>query len=149
MSVRRDAVARLGGFCELFGPRRARPLVGEEPELCRRLIAAGGRIVYVPGAIVDHLTPVSRLTADWIARRFFYQGVTEAFADVRFSGARAAWNKLGRGLGHRLRGASWDGAANAGGNAMLAACRRRQSLGYAAGVVVGTLRYRALRLAAA
>ena len=149
MSVRRDAIAQLGGFCELFGPRRSRPLVGEEPELCRRIVAAGGRIRYVPNAVVDHLTPVARLDATWLAKRFFYQGVTEAFADVRFAGALAAWAKLGRGLRHRIAGTGWDGHANAGGNAILVSCRRRQSLGYAAGLVVGTLRYRALRLEAA
>jgi GT2 family glycosyltransferase len=149
MSVRRDVLVRLGGFCELFGPRRATPMVGEEPEICRRIVDGGGRILYVPGASVEHLVPVGRLTADYLARRFFYQGITEAFADIRFSGARAAWARLGRGLGRRATGTSWDGVANAGGNPTLEHCRRRQSLGYAAGCVVGLFRYRALRRLAA
>jgi len=149
MSVRRDVLDRLGGFCELFGPRAGRPMVGDEPELCRRIVAGGGHLVYVPDAVVDHLVPVTRLTETYLARRFFYQGVTEAFTDIRFAGALAAWRRVGRGLRHRAAGTSWDGAANAEGNAMLERCRRRQSLGYAAGSIVGLLRYRALRRLAA
>lgn len=149
MSVRADVFARLGGFCELFGPRGSRPMVGEEPELCRRIVQAGGRLRYAPGAVVEHLVPASRLTAEWLGRRFFYQGVTEAFADIRFAGGLAAWARLSRGITGRMRGASWDGADNAGGNPVLAECRRRQSLGYAAGVLLGSLRYRALRKRAA
>ena len=149
MSVRADVLARLEGFCELFGPRGTRPMVGEEPELCRRIVAGGGRLRYVPDAAVDHLVPASRLTREWLARRFFYQGVTEAFADIRFAGGRAAWARLGRGLTGRVRGTAWDGPGNANGNAVLADCRRRQSLGYAAGVLLGSLRYRALRKRAA
>jgi glycosyltransferase involved in cell wall biosynthesis len=149
MSVRADVLVRLGGFCELFGPRGTRPMVGEEPELCRRIVAAGGRLRYVPGAVVEHLVPASRLTAEWLARRFFYQGVTEAFADIRFAGGLAAWARLGRGITGRMRGSSWDGTLNANGNAVLTECRRRQSLGYAAGVLVGSVRYRALRKRAA
>jgi len=145
MSVRRDVLDRLGGFCELFGPRAGRPMVGDEPELCRRIVAAGGRLLYVPDAVVDHLVPATRLTEAYLAQRFFYQGVTEAFTDIRFAGVRAAWTRVGRGLRHRAAGVSWDGVANAEGNAMLERCRRRQSLGYAAGCVVGLLRYRALR----
>jgi glycosyltransferase involved in cell wall biosynthesis len=149
MSVRRDVLLDLGGFCELFGPRGSRPMVGEEPELCRRIVARGGRILYVPDAGADHIVPARRLTADSLARRFFYQGVTEAFADIRFAGARAAWARLGRGLRGRLAGTAWDRTEHADGNATLAAFRRRQSLGYAAGVLVGSLRYRALRQRAA
>jgi len=149
MSLRADVFARLGGFCELFGPRGNRPMVGEEPELCRRIVEAGGRLRYVPGAVVEHLVPASRLTAGWLARRFFYQGVTEAFADIRFAGGLAAWARLGRGITGRMRGSSWDGPLNANGNAVLSGCRRRQSLGYAAGVLLGSLRYRALRKRAA
>ena len=120
-----------------------------EPELCRRIVAAGGRLLYVPDAVVDHLVPATRLTEAYLAQRFFYQGVTEAFTDIRFAGVRAAWTRVGRGLRHRAAGVSWDGVANAEGNAMLERCRRRQSLGYAAGCVVGLLRYRALRRLAA
>jgi len=149
MSVRRDVFVRLGGFCELFGPRRGRPMVGEEPELCRRIVAGGGRILYAPGAVVEHLIPAGRLTAEYMARRFFYQGITEAFTDIRFDGARAAWARLGRGIGRRASGTSWDGMANADGNRMLMHCRRRQSIGYAVGCVIGMLRYPALRRLAA
>lgn len=145
MSVRRDVFARLGGFSELFGPRGTTPIVGDEPELCRRIVAAGGRIVYVPDAVVDHFLPAARLTREAMARRFFYQGVTEAFAAIRFDGAGSAWARLARGVRRRVEGNAWDRPGNADHNQVLAHCRRRQSLGYAAGVVLGTLRYRVLR----
>src|SRR5207244_5312028 len=129
MSVRRDVLDRLGGFCELFGPRAGRPMVGDEPELCRRIVAAGGRLLYVPDAVVDHLVPATRLTEAYLAQRFFYQGVTEAFTDIRFAGARAAWTRVGRGLRQRAAGQSWDCGDYAAGNAMLQCCRSRHTVG--------------------
>ena len=145
MAFRRDVVRRLGGFCELFGNQADRPMVGDEYELCRRLVAHGGRLRYVANAVVEHLVPGARLAPPAMARRFYYQGMSEAFADIRFAGARVAWVKLLRGVGRRLTGAAWDGTGPAAGNAVLAGCRRRQSLGYAAGVLAGMLQYPRLR----
>jgi hypothetical protein len=103
----------------------------------------------VPDAVVEHLVPASRLRPAELARRFFYQGVAEALIDIRFDGARAAYGRVVGGLRHRATGTAWDDPALADGNPILAHCRRRQSLGYAAGCVVGLLRYRALRRYAA
>ena len=67
LAVRRGALARVGGF----DPARSGP--GDEEEWERRLRAAGGRILYVAGAGVDH-------------RR--------AGADARIRGlARAGWHR--------------------------------------------------------
>lgn len=47
--VRRDAVARAGGYSEVL------EILGEERELSLRLVDRGYRIVYLPGAPVAHL----------------------------------------------------------------------------------------------
>ncbi|MBV9206560.1 MAG: glycosyltransferase [Actinobacteria bacterium] len=52
-AVRRDAVARLGGFDPLLGagsPGRG----GEDLDMFLRLVLAGGRICYLPSAVVWH-----------------------------------------------------------------------------------------------
>jgi hypothetical protein len=46
---------------------------GEESELLTRLLAAGHRGYWIPGAQVQHFIPVSRLTVDYV--RQFYHGI--------------------------------------------------------------------------
>jgi GT2 family glycosyltransferase len=56
MAFRRDVARRLGGFDPALGagtPARA----GEDLDICIRLLHAGGRLVYEPGAIVWHRHP--------------------------------------------------------------------------------------------
>ena len=63
--VRRDAVVAAGGYREMLG------IMGEERELTFRLLDAGQRVVYLPGAAVAHLSdPAGR-----DARKFLYQTV--------------------------------------------------------------------------
>ena len=52
MAFRRGVLAELGGFREDFGGT-ASP--GEETDLFVRLRLLGGRVVFVPGAVVDHV----------------------------------------------------------------------------------------------
>src|SRR5436309_1709203 len=52
LAVRRDALLAVGGFNLRLGPRAGRPSVGEESDLCFRLLARGHEIRYVPGAVV-------------------------------------------------------------------------------------------------
>ena len=53
--VRRDVFVALGGYRESFG------IIGEEKELCLRLLDAGYRTVYLPDALVAHQPdPASR-----------------------------------------------------------------------------------------
>ncbi len=63
--VRREAVVAAGGYREMLG------IMGEERELTFRLLDAGQRVVYLPGAAVAHLSdPAGR-----DARKFLYQTV--------------------------------------------------------------------------
>ena len=61
-------------FDEALGRRDGRLFGGEESDLCRRVSAAGGRIMYIGGAVVDHVIPRERLSALWVAKRLFYAG---------------------------------------------------------------------------
>src|SRR5438552_13022687 len=61
LAVRRDAFLAVGGFNLRLGPRGDRPSVGEESDLCLRLLACGHEIRYVPGAAVGHLVDPARL----------------------------------------------------------------------------------------
>jgi GT2 family glycosyltransferase len=51
--------------------------VGEETELQHRLLARGGRAVYLPDATIRHPTPREHHTARWLLRRRFRLGVAE------------------------------------------------------------------------
>ncbi|MEC0227197.1 glycosyltransferase [Paenibacillus alba] len=51
-------------------------LSGEESWLFGEMKKAGKGILYHPSLIVDHFIPDSRLTEDWIKKRYYYQGVT-------------------------------------------------------------------------
>lgn len=73
MVVRRDVFAAVGGFREGFGKigKRNRP---EDTELCLRMSGAGGRWMYVPGAVVEHHVPVERSTFAFVLRRCYAEG---------------------------------------------------------------------------
>ncbi len=61
-------------FDERLG-RKGNSLVGdEELDLMRRLMAAGHRGFWVPGATVEHLIPPQRMTLDFVRRYFIGQG---------------------------------------------------------------------------
>jgi len=69
MVARRSELERCGGF-------RTELRVGEDVDLCLRLMAAGGRIRYVPEALVTHEPP---RRAREIANRRFAYGRSESF----------------------------------------------------------------------
>ena len=95
-------VAAVGGFDPLLGPSAGRPTVDDDVDLCRRVRAAGGRIRYVPDAVVVHDLPPSRLRPGYLLRRLYAQGRSDWLLDRRRLAARPA-----RGVGEagaRLRG---------------------------------------------
>ncbi|MGE5294772.1 MAG: glycosyltransferase [Solirubrobacterales bacterium] len=74
LSVRKDWLARVGGFDTSLG-RRGRSLVsGEESDLLKRIRALGGMAVYEPAAVVGHIVPPERMKIRWFLRRFFCAG---------------------------------------------------------------------------
>lgn len=99
--ARRDAFEAVGGFDPAFF------LYWEDADLCRRLRARGWRIIYVTGAVVEHVVGVSSRTAPALAVRAFHDSAYRYYArwcapspySVRRPMARAmlrarAWWKL-------------------------------------------------------
>lgn len=62
-------------FDEALGRRDGRLFGGEESDLCARVTAAGGRVVYVGSAVVDHVIQPERHRVRWIMKRLFYAGL--------------------------------------------------------------------------
>ncbi|GAB1692126.1 glycosyltransferase [Krasilnikovia sp. M28-CT-15] len=73
MAVRRDVFTSVGGFRDGFGKigNRNRP---EDTDLCLRMSEAGGRWMYVPGAVVEHHVPLERSTFRFLMRRCYAEG---------------------------------------------------------------------------
>ncbi len=67
-------------FDESLGRRDGKLFGGEESDLCARLLAKGGRIVYCGGARVEHQILPERLSWRWIFRRLYYAGLGRARA---------------------------------------------------------------------
>ncbi len=77
-AVFKSDLATVGLFSEDLGVTsdKASP-VGEEGELQQRLIAAGAKAIYLPGALIHHFVPRECYTLDWVWHRNFRLGVTD------------------------------------------------------------------------
>jgi glycosyltransferase involved in cell wall biosynthesis len=98
LTVRRAAVQRFGGFDETLG-------VGDEEEWEDRVLAAGGRTLYVPGAWLWHRRTDAELGRRYLIRRSYRIGYSQVPYRLRFGHkvtiAGELWRVL-RGLGHAL-----------------------------------------------
>jgi len=95
LSVKREALQRVGGFDGRLGRFGGRLLSGEDVELCYRIQRAGGSVYYCGRASVSHLVPPERLTKPFFRRRAYWQGRTEAaFSSGRSVGPQAAKDVL-------------------------------------------------------
>jgi len=83
LAVRREHLERLGGFDERFGRKGGSLLSGEDTDLCERTLAAGGRLVYEPEAIVHHWISAERLSSAYLRRRAIATGRTRALQMAR------------------------------------------------------------------
>ncbi|MEX2195814.1 MAG: glycosyltransferase family 2 protein [Thermoleophilaceae bacterium] len=96
MLVRRSAIERVGGFDETL------PTGGDEEEWLRRLRAAGGSVVYVAAAGLDH-----RRTGDDARLRSLMRGAYRRGRNLRaYDRRRGAAPSLGREL-RVLAGCGW------------------------------------------
>jgi glucosyl-dolichyl phosphate glucuronosyltransferase len=84
MAFRRDAFTRVGLLDPHTG-RKAGTLLGQEVrEWCIRARAAGLRGFYVPGMVVQHIIPASRLNKSYFRRWFYWRGISRAQLYARF-----------------------------------------------------------------
>ena len=94
-------LAEIGGFDSRLGPRGDVHIVNDDVLLSRRLLEAGGRLLYVPAAVVVHELPAQRLRPRWLLRRAHAQGRSDWIIDAdlmargRFAGAGCAVRTLG------------------------------------------------------
>jgi len=113
--ARRAALERVGGFDERFF------LYEEDADLCRRIRAAGWRVVFTPAAEVRHALGRSMARAPRRARLEYHRSHLLYYRTHNGPLAQAALRLLlaARGLGGWLRGrASGDAAARADGAAL-------------------------------
>jgi GT2 family glycosyltransferase len=78
LAVRREVIARVGGFAPHLGKLRGTLLSGEDHELCMRIQAAGFRTAYCPSARVAHWVPADRTRLRYFLAWFFWSGITHA-----------------------------------------------------------------------
>lgn len=72
-------VGRLGRharFDERLGRQGGTLLGGVDAEFCERALADGFRVHYVGAAVAQHQIPVERTRLKWIARKFYYGGLS-------------------------------------------------------------------------
>jgi GT2 family glycosyltransferase len=97
-----------GGIHPALGPRSGTPLVNDDVQLCRAIMSRGGRLRYVPDAVVVHDLPAARLTRRYIARRLYAQGRSDRILE-RVHPLDAEGSSIGRRLGKVARSAARQG----------------------------------------
>ncbi len=141
LAVRREALLAAGGFNPRLGRRADHSRVGEESDLCLRLLARGWEIRYVPGAAVEHLVDPARLHPRWFFERAFWTGWSEAMIGLAHRRLRKVagllrWHYRLRAFRLPYRPRGEPEAAR-----VRAECERREALGY----LLGLLRWAPVR----
>jgi glucosyl-dolichyl phosphate glucuronosyltransferase len=77
MLFRTEALKGVGGFHPHLGLQGNTPIAGEENLVQWALLKAGGEILYVPKAIIDHYAGTEKLNKEWFDRRLFFAGVSD------------------------------------------------------------------------
>ena len=120
MAIRRETLMQLGGFSVALG-RRGRDLIsGEEKDLFLRVSRCGGRVDYVPDAVVHHYVLPERTRRMWFLRRSWAQGRSDIAMGLIANGPMPTRRLLARAGLH-----AWRGAVNAVGMLVPALPSRR------------------------
>jgi glycosyltransferase involved in cell wall biosynthesis len=85
IAFRVAALKAVGGFSVHLGRTRGGQalLSNDESDVIERMSERGGRLVYAPGASVEHLVPAERLTQTWFRRRVAWQAVSDYLMDAQ------------------------------------------------------------------
>lgn len=121
MAIRRSALER-HPFPESLGRKGNLLLSGEETWLFEQLKRQGRTVLYHPEMEVDHFIPASRLTVEWIMKRYYYQGVTNG----SLRGKLAAYGLAAAKAAYLLADSLF---ARSEGRKLLIACRRENIRG--------------------
>ena len=74
MAFRREAFDRHGLFDTSFGPVGADVMPAEDTEFCRRVRSGGGRILYLPDAVVYHPVEAARVRRGYFQSWYYRHG---------------------------------------------------------------------------
>ena len=97
MAIRRRVVERFGAFDVTLGRVGGKLVGGEESDFFERLRAGGVRLWYVPGAVMWHIIPSSKLTADYFRRLSYHVGESQRLrARMRHRYGRALLAEAGK-----------------------------------------------------
>jgi glycosyltransferase involved in cell wall biosynthesis len=78
IAFRRDILTQFGGFPACLGRRGALLLSNEETYILRRMHKAQLKIQFNPAMVVHHAIARERLRPDWLMRRQYWSGMSEA-----------------------------------------------------------------------
>jgi glycosyltransferase involved in cell wall biosynthesis len=130
MAVRRSALLEVGGFNLRLGPRGDRHTVGEESDLCLRLLARGHGVRYEPASTVDHLIDPRRLDPPWLYGRAFWNGWSEAIVALAHRPLRKVLGLIRYHYAYRLARRVYRPAGTIDPGRLRAECERREAWGY-------------------
>lgn len=97
-AVRRSTIELFGGFREELGRQGRRLIANEEVEFCLRVVRGGGRIVYVPGALLHHKVQ-ARYHRKFVRATSRGQGLSDARMNLLLGDRR----KHARSIAHAAR----------------------------------------------
>ncbi|QWU17150.1 Glycosyl transferase family 2 [Paenibacillus sophorae] len=92
MAMRRE-VFNVSLFPLELGRKGDSLLSGEETWLFGKIRKEGQSVLYHPQMAVDHFVPASRLTEDWIMKRYYSQGLSNALGSSGQLGSLSLWGK--------------------------------------------------------
>jgi len=98
MTYRRDALCKVGGFCQHLG-RKGKNLLSEEERLVNKILEQQGeQFYYNPQSSVQHWVPKERINPAWLMRRSYWQGRSEALVDQVLGKhlMQQRWNSTGK-----------------------------------------------------
>jgi GT2 family glycosyltransferase len=72
-------------FDENLGRQKGTLLGGVDSEFCERATQQGCRVCYTGKVAASHFIPASKMRLDWIARKFFYSGLSRRLRGGRIS----------------------------------------------------------------
>jgi hypothetical protein len=134
MAVRRSALLDVGGFNLRLGPRGDRHTVGEESDLCLRLMARHHAIRYVADSTVDHLVDPRRLDPPWLHRRAFWNGWSESIITLAHRPLRKALGLVRYHYRYRAFRRPYRETVRVDPRLLRAECERREAWGYILGL---------------
>ncbi len=145
IAFRVSDVRLVGGFSTAVGLKGRQLFAHEETDLCYRLEEIGREIVYTPAAVVDHHVGAERLTPHWFLERHWAGGYSAAIFVLRNRGALRAISRVRWLYGRALLPGVSRSEPLLSAPRFAEECRRREALGYLAGLASGLVRGRALR----